>query len=920
MSTPVISAFAGVNTPIGWPDITSFLVTKPACSNGNTVSVSVAGNNASLDSSYTDSITSVRVLVTGPGTITLTATSPGAVAVTKSVSVLGSQTIAPWGSDLPTSITFTPGKAQAYKFVAPTSSSKLVPVVTVQSGPATVKANVVTITGAGTVVLVANQSGNTLVTAATAVTATNSIVVAKSDQTISYNFKTAPDSSGAYNQTYTYGTDKSASIVASATSSLPVTLALSAVTPSGCVTLGSTGTLTVVGAGTATITATQAGNVNFNSATRVAHITVNKASQTITPSALAATYLPSATSNGPIACAATSTSKLAVTETAVTSNLTVASGAFTIATSPTPVNGDVCTLQYSQAGDANYLAAPTITKSFTLQRSNQSFTTLPTVPPAPFRVGNTYTFAAKASSSGAITYSVNSADANTGAVTISGSTITATQAGNVKIYATQVGDLTYNPITASVSIPIRIALQTNTIVFNTPTPSTGNRFVAGGSYTISLPTSTNTNSSPVIKVTGPASLSGNVLKVTGSGAITLTASQAQDDAHDFVAATPVTVSIFAHTTQTISITAKPNASVYSGATGTFTAVSSAGLPVTLSVTSGSATISGSTITFGSTLGPVVITASQDGNSYVDAATSIDTTFTIGAMPTKVSMNVSQFITTGTSTSPVYFIRKNQIININSLISVTDAQGRSVNLAGELNIAGNLFQGSYTFSNPIISFNANTQFGNSNLGGTAVTITWTQVATATKGASSASIVVNVVDYYYTNNVILNIPIASSDKRQSLNLVDFIRGFGGLNSLVDWVYPDQNSFPTPGPERFATSPYPTNSNAYDNQIGWDISIVGLYAVLRSSQKPLPIVDLNTYGAGYMFFLTSAIPDYLGQASSRPNVLLSNWYSHFLVGWNNIKISDHIDIALGAGALTGTNQYGDKFVYTVNLTLSI
>ena len=78
--------------------------------------------------------------------------------------------------------------------------------------------------------------------------------------------------------------------------------------------------------------------------------------------------------------------------------------------------------------------------------------------------------------------------------------------------------------------------------------------------------------------------------------------------------------------QTISFTAIPN-HIYGDAAFTVSAVASSALPVTYSVKSGNATISGSTVTI-TGIGTVVIAADQTGNAGFNPATTATQSFTI----------------------------------------------------------------------------------------------------------------------------------------------------------------------------------------------------------------------------------------------------------------------------------------------------
>jgi hypothetical protein len=131
------------------------------------------------------------------------------------------------------------------------------------------------LTGAGTIVVTANQAGATGYSAATAVTA--NILVSKVSQTIAFT----PSSP------VTYG---GAPITLSATggaSGDAVTFSITSGNGFGSLSGTNNSTLTITGAGTITIAANQAGNSNYSAATQVtASIVVSMVAQTIafTPS------------------------------------------------------------------------------------------------------------------------------------------------------------------------------------------------------------------------------------------------------------------------------------------------------------------------------------------------------------------------------------------------------------------------------------------------------------------------------------------------------------------------------------------------------------------------------------------------------------------------------------------------------------
>ncbi|MEI9977124.1 MAG: hypothetical protein WDO73_36780 [Ignavibacteriota bacterium] len=129
-------------------------------------------------------------------------------------------------------------------------------------------------------------------------------------------------------------------------------------------------------------------------------------------------------------------------------------------------------------------------------------------------------------------------------------------------------------------------------------------------------------------VTGPATINGSTLTITGVGTVSVTASQAGNA--NYAAATPVSLTIKVSTaTQTIAFTGLPANATY-GSAGPYTlnGTASSGLPVSYSVT-GPATLSGATLTI-TGIGTVTVTASQAGNANYAAANPVAQTITVSA--------------------------------------------------------------------------------------------------------------------------------------------------------------------------------------------------------------------------------------------------------------------------------------------------
>jgi hypothetical protein len=133
------------------------------------------------------------------------------------------------------------------------------------------------------------------------------------------------------------------------------------------------------------------------------------------------------------------------------------------------------------------------------------------------------------------------------------------------------------------------------------------------------------------------SISSNVVTVLGAGTATIIASQSGSS--NYLAATSVTntLVIGKGSNTMASFTTIPTQTYSSNATvGVTLPTTSSGLPVSLSVVSGPATISGNTLTLTGT-GTVVLAANQVGNSNYLPATQVTTSFTVApaAAPVKV---------------------------------------------------------------------------------------------------------------------------------------------------------------------------------------------------------------------------------------------------------------------------------------------
>ncbi|HAS46583.1 MAG TPA: hypothetical protein DCS93_39235 [Microscillaceae bacterium] len=155
----------------------------------------------------------------------------------------------------------------AFNLTATASSGLGVTYTSSNTSVATISGNTVTIVGAGTTTITASQAGDATYNAATDVS--QPFTVNKANQIIAFGALTTKTfGDAAFNLAATGGASGNAITYTSSDAKVA--------TISG-------NKVTIVGAGTATITASQAGNTNYNAATDVPQtLTVNKATQTIT--------------------------------------------------------------------------------------------------------------------------------------------------------------------------------------------------------------------------------------------------------------------------------------------------------------------------------------------------------------------------------------------------------------------------------------------------------------------------------------------------------------------------------------------------------------------------------------------------------------------------------------------------------------
>jgi uncharacterized protein (TIGR03437 family) len=423
-----------------------------------------------------------------------------------------------------------------------------------------------------------------------------SFVVGQATQTITFN---APAN-------VVFG---SAPITLTATASSNLSVTYVSTTPAVCTVSGST--LTLVGGGTCSITASQSGNANYLAAANVVQpFTVGLATQTITFTAPANVLFGST----PITLNATASSNLPVTYVSTTPAVcTVAGSALTL------VAGGTCSITASQAGNANYLAAANVAQSFVVGQATQTITFNA---PANVLFGSTpITLTATASSNLPVTY-VSTTPA---VCTVAGSTLTLVGGGTCSITASQAGNANYLAA-ASVVQSFTVGLATQTITFIAPAN------VVFGSTPITLTATASSNLAVTYVSTTPAicTVTGSALTLVGGGTCSITASQA-GNANYLAAANVVQSFTVNKATQVITFPAPGGITLGSGSV-TLSASASSGLAVVFATTTPAVcAVSGSSAS-GIAVGNCTVTANQAGDSDYNAAATVSATFAISPPP------------------------------------------------------------------------------------------------------------------------------------------------------------------------------------------------------------------------------------------------------------------------------------------------
>jgi 1,4-alpha-glucan branching enzyme/NifU-like protein involved in Fe-S cluster formation len=586
-------------------------------SSGLTVTLSVP------DANTVATIVNNKVHIIGVGAVELTATQAGDDNYNPAPEVKQTLTV----SKKDQSITFDALPAKTYGDAAfdlsGTAGSGLsVSYSSSNSLVATIVGKTVSIVGAGTAEITAIQLGDGNYNAAPELKQT--LTVNKKDQSITFDaLPTKTYGDAAFDLSVTAGSGLAVSYASS--NSLVATI------------VGKT--VSIVGAGTAEITATQLGDENYNEAPEVKQtLTVNKKDQSITFDALAtktygdAVFDLSGTVGSGLAVSYASSNTLVATIEGKTVSI---------------VGAGTAEITATQLGDGNYNAAPEVKQTLTVSKKDQSITfdALPTkayVDPA-------FNLSATAGSGLAVSY----ASSNSLVATIVGKTVSIVGAGTAEITATQSGDGNYNEA-QEVKQTLTVSKKDQSITFDAlPAKTYGDpdfdlSGTAGSGLSVSYASSN----------TLVATIVGKTVSIVGAGTAEITATQSGDGNYNEAQEVKQTLTVNKKD-QSITFDALP-AKTYGDPAFDLSATAGSGLAVSyFSSNTLVATIVGKTVSIVGA-GTAEITATQSGNANYNAAPELKQTLTVNVT---TGIGVSQ-----TDKIEVYPVPTNNFVTIKMSMS------------------------------------------------------------------------------------------------------------------------------------------------------------------------------------------------------------------------------------------------------------
>ena len=540
-----------------------------------------------------------------------------------------------------------------FNLVATSSSTGAFTFNIMDANVASVTGSITTIVGAGTTTVTVTQAADTNYNTATA---TMTLTVNKADPSIIFNDVIA-----------TYGqVDFDLTSTSSSTGALTYNIL------DANVATISDKTVTIVGAGSTTVTLNQAADSNYNAATATMTLTVNKVYPLITFDDVTKIY-----GDADFFLTATSSSTAAFTYNIIDANVATVTGSST-----TIVGAGSTLVTVSQAENSNYNAA-TATMTLTVNESDPTIT---------FNDENkTFTdpdfnLTATSSSTGVFTYNI----LDNNIATVSGNTVTIIGAGTTSVTVTQSADSNYNAATA-----------TMTLTVNKADPGIGNfnninKTYGDSDFEIIEPSKNNLNNSNFIYTSSDsniASISGNTISIKQAGSVVINASLPSDN--NFNASVVSATLNINKASQSISIGSLPTTLPLKDFNSiSLTASSTSGTPVSIILANGSAaSLNGGPGNYNlesiQQTGLVTITYYVDENSSVNYSAA---TVTLVVDVVKVNQNISF------NSSPTINFEYSENLSI-----PIDASASS-----SLTLSYNLISGNASLNSNIISVNGTGQ--------------------------------------------------------------------------------------------------------------------------------------------------------------------------------------------------------------------
>jgi gliding motility-associated-like protein len=263
-------------------------------------------------------------------------------------------------------------------------------------------------------------------------------------------------------------------------------------------------TVSIVGSGSTVITASQASDSNYNSATVTASLTVVKDNPIIELSDVNKTF-----NDEDFSLSATSSSTGTISYSSNDASVATISG-----TTVTIVGAGSAVIEASQAADSNYNST-TVTASITVEKDDPVISGFNALTKT--YLDSDFNLSATSISTGAITYNSN----DNSVATISGTTVAIVGAGTTSITLTQIADSNYNTIRETVLLTVEKAIPSLT------TSNVSKTFASDDFVVDSTTVSSNSNGafSYSSNNSSVATVNGSTIEIKGGGSAVITVSQ-----------------------------------------------------------------------------------------------------------------------------------------------------------------------------------------------------------------------------------------------------------------------------------------------------------------------------------------------------------------------------------------------------------